>query len=89
MTEAAWRVEITKRAQRDLVALPVLVRQRVLAALEGLKSVPRTGDIKKLSGGDSGYRLRVGNYRVFYTLSKDERTIYVEGVRHRSSAYER
>ncbi len=54
-----------------------------------LKTTPRTGDIKKLAGREGGYRLRVGDYRVFYTLSKDDLTIYVEGVRHRSSAYER
>lgn len=65
------------------------MRQRVLAALQGLVVTPRRGDIKKLAGAEADYRLRVGHWRVFFTVGKDDRTVSITGVRHRSSAYDR
>jgi mRNA interferase RelE/StbE len=44
------------------------------------------GDIKRLSDDWQGYfRLRVGDYRVIFTIAKDEITII--RVRHRSESY--
>jgi len=43
----------------------------------------RSGDVKKLKPPGSGFRLRCGDYRVFFDL-KDENTT---GVRHRREAY--
>jgi mRNA-degrading endonuclease RelE of RelBE toxin-antitoxin system len=44
------------------------------------------GDVRMLSGQWQGYfRLRVGDYRVISTISKDE--ITVARVRHRSESY--
>ncbi len=84
-----WDVDLTNPAERQIARLPTSVQRRVFAGLEGLKTVPRTGDIKKLAGTGSDYRLRVGDYRVFYTLERDAQVVVVTAVRHRSSAYER
>lgn len=56
---------------------------------EGLLHYARTGsgDVRPLQGDDLGgaFRLRVGDYRVFFTLEGD--CLRVAGVRHRSEAY--
>jgi mRNA-degrading endonuclease RelE of RelBE toxin-antitoxin system len=46
----------------------------------------RTGDVKKLKPPLTGYRLRCGDYRVFFDL-QDGNTIGIAGVRHRREAY--
>jgi len=46
----------------------------------------RTGDVKKLKPPFTGYRLRCGDYRVFFD-DQDENTITITGVRHRREAY--
>ena len=46
----------------------------------------RTGDVKKLKPPRTGFRLRCGDYRVFFDL-KDENTIQITGVKNRREAY--
>lgn len=46
----------------------------------------RTGDVRKLKPPLTGFRLRCGDYRVFFDL-KNEDTIELTAVRHRKEAY--
>jgi mRNA-degrading endonuclease RelE of RelBE toxin-antitoxin system len=46
----------------------------------------RTGDVKKLKPPLTGFRLRCGDYRVFFD-QKNETTITISAVRHRREAY--
>ena len=46
----------------------------------------RDGDVKKLKPPLTGFRLRCGDYRVFFDL-KGENTIEITGVLHRREAY--
>jgi mRNA-degrading endonuclease RelE of RelBE toxin-antitoxin system len=46
----------------------------------------RTGDVKKVKAPLTGFRLRCGDYRVFFDL-RDENTIQITAVRHRREAY--
>jgi len=43
--------------------------------------------MRKLVGSDRTYRLRVGDYRVIYTVSVVEVVIEVVRVRHRKEVY--
>jgi mRNA-degrading endonuclease RelE of RelBE toxin-antitoxin system len=46
----------------------------------------RIGDVKKLKPPLTGFRLRCGDYRVFFD-HQDESTIEITGVRNRREAY--
>jgi len=46
----------------------------------------RSGDMKKLKPPLTGFRLRCGDYRVFFD-HKDENTIAITAVRNRREAY--
>jgi mRNA-degrading endonuclease RelE of RelBE toxin-antitoxin system len=46
----------------------------------------RSGDVKKLKPPRTGFRLRCGDYRVFFDQQNDT-TITITGVRHRREAY--
>ncbi len=47
----------------------------------------RTADVKKLKPPLTCFRLRCGDYRLFFDL-KNENTIEISGVRHRKDAYQ-
>lgn len=46
----------------------------------------RVGGVKRLRPPREGFRLRCGDYRVFFDY-QDEKTIEVTGVKHRKEAY--
>lgn len=46
----------------------------------------RTGDVKRLKSPRTGFRLRCGDYRVFFDLNGDN-AIEIVGVRNRREAY--
>ena len=46
----------------------------------------RSGDVKKLKPPRTGFRLRCGDYRVFFD-QQDENTIMITAVRNRREAY--
>lgn len=46
----------------------------------------RNGDVKRLKPPFTGFRLRCGDYRVFFD-PKDEAAIEIAGVRNRREAY--
>jgi mRNA interferase RelE/StbE len=47
---------------------------------------PRPARVRKLQGTE-GYRLRVGDYRVLYTVDDRSQTVVVYSVAHRREAY--
>jgi len=62
---------------------------RIVARLESLASNPRPAGCKKLQGGNRECRIRVGDYRVVYTIDDAELLVEVTRIRHRSEVYER
>ncbi len=63
-----YKLEITRRAQRDFRRLPREQQQRIWEAIQALAAHPRPPGCKRLAGEDALYRIRVGSYRVLYTV---------------------
>ena len=72
---------LSKTAQKALSAVPQKQHDRIIAAIQGLLSVPPKGDIKKMQGKSDEYRLRVGNYRVIYSCESNDIDILDIGIR--------
>jgi len=81
-----YRVIVERRASKEIEALPNDVIQRVIDAIETFKSFPRPSGVKKLIGG-GGWRVRVGDYRVLYTIDDSQKLVTVYRVKHRREAY--
>lgn len=80
------RVELVRRARKEIVALDWPLSDAVVGALGLLEREPEAGH--PLRGRLRGLRsLRVGTYRVIYQLDDDQRIVRVLAVRHRSVAY--
>ena len=81
------RYAFARQADRDVARLAPGDQQRILAALDRYIGDPRTGDVKKLSGMENQYRLRVGNLRVRFSYADNGRTLVVTRVLPRGQAY--
>jgi mRNA interferase RelE/StbE len=60
----------------------------ILRKLAELETDPYAFGTTELLERPGVRRLRVGSYRVFYTLDKDELVVWVITVAHRSTAYQ-
>jgi len=83
----SWTVRYAREAERDIDALDPQVRQRILLAIGNLARDPRSAPNVKAMKGANGYRLRVGDWRVIYTLHDDVLVVLIVRVAHRREAY--
>ena len=86
---ASYDVALTSTAEKELKKLSGQLIARIVPRLENLVSNPRPPGCKKLSGGDDEWRIRVGDYRVVYTIDDAELRVEVTRIRHRSEVYRR
>ena len=86
---ASYRVVLTSSAEKELQKLSAQLNARIVPHLENLADNPRPPRCKKLKGGDKEWRIRVGDYRVVYTIDDARLLVEVTRIRHRSEAYER
>lgn len=78
-------VHWSPEARADLRAIDREPALQILYCLDRYLST-RTGDVKKLKPPLNGFRLRCGEYRLFFDLKNDD-AIEVTAVRHRKEAY--
>jgi len=75
-----------EKSYRNLFAANKELFQRIDNALETLKTNPFLG--KPLKDRLKGkYSLRVGVYRIIYSIDKQEITIYILDIAHRREVY--
>ena len=86
---ANYRVALTSSAEKELKKLSTPLIARIAPRLENLAANPRPPGCKKLKGGDKEWRIRVGEYRVVYTIDDAILLVEVTRMRHRSAVYER
>lgn len=84
-----YAVFMSPRASRELGKLPRDTHRRIHEAIERLEREPRPPGAEKLTGSESTYGVRVGDYRVVYELSDDPPEVRVTVVRHRRDVYRR
>jgi mRNA-degrading endonuclease RelE of RelBE toxin-antitoxin system len=72
-------------ARADLRAIDREIALQILHCIDRYLT-SRSGDVKKLRPPRTGFRLRCGDYRVFFDL-RDENMVEISGVRNRREAY--
>jgi mRNA interferase RelE/StbE len=56
-------------------------------AIDGLAEAPQPPGMRKLTGTEQTWRIRIGDYRVIYDLYDEELVVLVLRVAHRKDAY--
>lgn len=82
-----YRIEVAPAAIRQLRRLDRAAQRRVQAAIELLAEKPRPSGAKKLVGGEGGWRVRTGDYRVVYETHDNVMLVLMVAVGHRREIY--
>lgn len=83
-----YRVELRPAAVRALRKLDPQIRLRIQGVIALLAQDPRPPGARALQGRD-GLRVRVGDYRVVYTVDDNVLTVVVVRLVHRRDVYDR
>lgn len=83
-----YRIEIAKPAAKFIRSLPAPDKERMLRAIHKL---PEEGDIKQMKGAKVRglFRLRVGDYRVIYSVDNGKLVVFVVDAGNRGQIYKR
>ena len=82
-----YSVFISSAASKAIGKLPTLIRTRVDRAIVALGRNPRPHGCTKLAGTANGWRIRVSDWRVLYTIDDDRLVVLVVEVGHRGDVY--
>lgn len=74
-----YTVSIKKSALKAIEELPKKIANNVSSSIRALTDEPRPANCKKLKGVADTYRIRIGDYRVLYTV--DDRIVTVEVIK--------
>jgi len=84
----SYRVEITKKAEKQIGRMDKRTAQRIADMIVSLVDDPRPVGCKKLVGDDR-WRVRLGDYRILYLIEDDVLIVTVVEVAHRREVYRR
>jgi mRNA interferase RelE/StbE len=84
-----YSIVVSHSAEKDMSRLDRPVLKRVVAAIDALAEEPRPTGCKKLKGTDENFwRIRVGDYRIIYTIADKIEVVDIRRIRHRREVYE-
>ncbi len=76
---------VSKKALKELEAISEPYYTKIYKAIASLEHNTLPAGVKKLVGSMASYRIRVADYRILYTLTPGQVTIF--SVAHRREAY--
>ena len=87
MSAGPFAIEYDPQALKELTKLDKPVARRTIKAVDALGADPRPSCARPLIGYPDLWRIRVGDYRVVYTIRDTELVVLVLRAAHRSSVY--
>lgn len=84
---ASYKLRFKPSVEKDLRSLSQSALLRVLDRAEKLRDDPLPRGSRKLAGAERLHRIRIGDYRMIYSVDQDSRQIIIQYVRHRRDAY--
>ena len=86
---ASYRIAWKNSAKKELKRLDRTVIPKIIAAAESLAADPHPSGHKKLQGSEHTYRIRIGDYRVVYSIEDQILLIEIIKVGHRKKVYKK
>jgi mRNA interferase RelE/StbE len=82
-----YEIIFSDNALTQLKKLEHSIQERIIKSLERIRIRPEAYVTKLV--GDSGYRLRVGDYRVILDIDKEKLHILIIKIGHRKNIYQK
>jgi mRNA interferase RelE/StbE len=90
LAKASYSIQLKPAAERDLKKIKDrAVLTRISRVIDGLATNPRPPGVKALQGDSSILRIRVGDYRILYTIEDPVLLVLVVRIGHRREVYRR
>ena len=84
---SVYSITIARSVQKELESLNHPMVKKIFTKLESLAQHPRPVGSVKLQGHNDLWRIRVGDYRVIYSIDDHRRSVDINRIRHRKDAY--
>lgn len=83
-----YRVEVSATAWKQLEAIDRVTQARIRERMEALAENPHPAGARKLQGHtDTHWRIRIGDYRVVYTVENARLRVLVIRIGNRREVY--
>ena len=82
----SYAVNIHAPAKKSLCRLPENMQTRIARSMLALAENPRPAGVVKLSGRE-GWRIRIADYRVIYTIDDAKKEVVIYAIGHRREIY--
>jgi mRNA interferase RelE/StbE len=84
---AYYKISWKRSATKELKSIPRAEIARILDKIEALHKNPYPYDVRKISGSEHTYRIRVGDYRIVYSVLEKVLVIEIVRIGHRREVY--
>ena len=84
---ASYRIEVSATAEKQIRKLSHNDQIRVLRTIKQLANEPYPRGCRKLRGYEDVFRVRVGTYRIIYSVESRQLLIIILKVGHRKDIY--
>ncbi len=81
-----YKIEIKKSALKELDSIPKKDLKKIISQIRWLSNNFRPLECIKLSSQES-YRIRIGNYRILYSINDNILIVYIVKIGHRMDIY--
>ena len=82
-----YTITFARTARKELESLDKKVINKLFPKVENLSVNPRPDGCRKLTGNKHLWRIRVGNFRIVYSINDDKNLVDIIAVRDRKDAY--
>lgn len=80
-----WSVHLPERVGKRIRKFPRRDSMRIVEVMRSFEVDPWWGNIVKIKGYDNLWRKRVGNYRIFYSVKTETKTVEIKEIERRGS----
>ena len=80
-------VYLERSAENDLKRLSAEDYCRIIPHIKALNNNPRPSGCRKITGSESDWRIRIGDYRIIYEIVEKAKLVKVMKIRHRREVY--
>ncbi len=82
-----YQVVLSKTAEKNLTKLPAQIVRKIIPILKDLEKNPRPVGCKKLKGFTNLWRIRMGTYRIIYSIEDVILLVDIREIGHRKEIY--
>ncbi len=83
----SYNIKWKSSARKEIKKLPKDIILKIVDTIEGLVENPFPSGSRKIIGAQHTYRIRVGNYRIVYSVESNNLLILIIRIRHRRDVY--